>query len=98
MNIQAIMKQTQQLQKDMMKAKEEINKTEYVGKSSLVEIKVNGEKEVLNVKICIDNLENDDKEMLEDMIMLAMNEANKKVDKDTEEKMGKYTKGLPGLF
>ena len=36
--------------------------------------------------------------MLEDMFMVATNEAMKKVDKMTEEKMGKYTQGMPGLF
>ena len=36
--------------------------------------------------------------MLEDMILVAVNEASKKVDEETEQKMGKYTKGMPGLF
>ena len=36
--------------------------------------------------------------MLEDMIMIAINDANKKVDKDTESKMGKFGNSLPGLF
>ena len=46
----------------------------------------------------IKDLINDDLTMLEDMIVLALNDAFSKIDKVTEEKMGKYTKGMPGLF
>ena len=36
--------------------------------------------------------------MLQDMIQVAVNDANKQIDKETEQKMGKYTQGMPGLF
>jgi len=98
MNIQALMKQAQKMQKDMTVAKEEIDKTEYEGKSSFVNVKINGKKEILNVKIDAEKIEADEIEMLEDMIVVALNEAMKKVDKDTEEKMGKFAQGMPGLF
>ena len=98
MNMQAMLKQAQKLQKDMMKSKEEIDKMEFEGKSSFVTIKVNGTKEVTSVKIDAEKIESDEIEMLEDMIQVAINEANKKVDDVTEQKMGKYTKGMPGLF
>ena len=98
MNMQAIMKQAQKLQNDMMKAKEEINNSVYEGNSSLVSIKMNGEKKILEVKIDAEQLDKDDIEMLSDMVMVAVNEASKKVDQDTESKLGKYTQGMPGLF
>ena len=98
MNIQAMMKQAQKMQKDMMKAKEEIDNTIFEGKSSLVTIQMKGTKEIAKVKIEAESLEKEDIEMLEDMIQVAVNDANKKIDKETEEKMGKYTKGMPGLF
>lgn len=98
MNIQAMMKQAQKLQKEMMEEKDKIDKMEFEGISSFVTVKVNGKKEMLSVKIEQDSLEKDDIEMLEDMILVATNEALKKVDDTTEEKMGKYTQGLPGLF
>lgn len=98
MNIQAMMKQAQKLQKDMMKAKEEIDNTIFTGRSSFVTVEVKGTKEVQKVKIDADQIEKDDIEMLEDMIQVAINDANKKVDEETEKKMGKYTKGMPGLF
>ena len=98
MNMQAMLKQAQKMQKDMMKSKEEIDETVYEGKSSLVSVKMKGTKELLEVNIDADNLEKEDIEMLQDMIVVAINEANKKIDQDTENKMGKYTQGMPGLF
>ena len=98
MNIQAMMKQAQKMQKDMMKEKNTIDEMEFEGKSSFVTIKMKGTKEVTSVKIDTETIEKDEIEMLEDMILVAMNEASKKVDKTTEEKMGKYTQGMPGLF
>ena len=98
MNIQAMMKQAQKLQKDMMKIKEEIDSTEFVGESSPVKVTIKGTKEVVKVEIDKSNsLDADDLEMLEDMIMVALNEANKKVDEMTENKMGKFG-NIPGMF
>lgn len=98
MNIQAMMKQAQKMQKDMMNAKDEIDNMTFEGKSSLVTVEMKGTKELTKVKIDAETIENDEIEMLEDMIVVAINEASKKVDQTTEEKMGKYTKGMPGLF
>jgi len=98
MNIQAMMKQAQKLQKDMMIAKEEIDKTVFEAKSSFVTIKANGKREILSVKIDIDSIEKDDIEMLEDMVQIAISDVMKQIEKETETKMGKYTQGMPGLF
>lgn len=99
MNMQAIMKQAQKMQKDMMSAKEEIDKTLFTGENQLVKVTVNGTKEVVKVEINSDGtIEKEDIEMLEDMILLAVNEANKKVDDMTEEKMGRFGNSMPGLF
>lgn len=99
MNMQAILKQAQSLQKDMLKEQEKINSTIFEGESSLVKVKVNGKKELLEVNIDkSDNMDADDLEALQDMIMLAVNDAMKKVDKMTNEKMGKFANGMPGLF
>ena len=99
MNMQALMKQAQKLQKDMMSAKDEIDNTEFEGEHGLVKVTVKGTKEVTKVKInSEDTLEKEDIEMLEDMILLAINEANKKVDEMTESKMGKFGNSMPGLF
>ena len=98
MNIQAMMKQAQKMQKDMMNTKEEIDNTIFEGKSSFVSVEMKGTKELIKVKIDVESIDKDEIEMLEDMILVAVNEASKEVDKETEQKMGKYTKGMPGLF
>ena len=99
MNIQALMKQAQSLQKDMLKSKEEIDKMEFTSTKDLVTVKVNGKKEVLKVDIQKDDdFSVDDLEILEDMIMVALNDAFKQVDKETEKKMGKYANAMPRLF
>jgi len=98
MNIQAMMKQAQSLQKEMMKVKGEIDKTEFVGESSLVKATVNGKKEILKIEIDRSaSLEEEDREMLEDMIMIAINSALTQVDEMTEQKMGKFG-NMSGLF
>ena len=97
MNIQAMLKQAQALQKDMLKAKEEIDNTEFVGENSLVKVTLKGTKEVVKVEINADDFDKDDIEMLEDMIVVAINDANKKIDKMTESKMNKFG-NIPGLF
>ncbi len=99
MNIQAMMKQAQKLQSDMMKSKDEIDKMEFTGDNGFVKVRLNGKKEVLEVSITPqDDFEKEDMEMLQDMIVLAINEAMKKIDAITDEKLGKFTQGMPGLF
>ena len=99
MNMQAMLKQAQKLQKDMLKSQEEINNMSFVSKNGLVEVTMLGSKKIAKVKIDRDdNFSSDDLEMLEDMILVSVNDALAQIEKVTEEKMGKYTNGLPGLF
>ncbi len=98
MNIQAMMKQAQNLQKNMMKEKEAIDNQVFEGKSSLVSVKVTGDKKIQSIKIESKDFELDDIEMLQDMIVIAVNQAMDEIDKVINEKLGKYTQGLPGLF
>ncbi len=98
MNIQAMMKQAQKLQKEMMNEKEQIDKKEFIGKSSFVTATLKGNKELVNIKIDNQEFDASDIEMLEDMIVVAINDAMKQIDLETEKSMGKYTKGMPGLF
>lgn len=98
MNIQAMLKQAQKMQKDMLTAKEGIDQKTYESKSGMVTVKSNGKKEVIEVKIDADNIEKDELELLQDMIVVAINENNKKIDQETESTLGKYTQGMPGLF
>lgn len=99
MNMQAMLRQAQQMQKEMLKSQEEINNTTFIGENGLVKITMKGTKKIEKVEIEKDeNFTSDDLEMLEDMILVATNNALEQIEKKTEEKMGKYTKGIPGLF
>lgn len=98
MNMQALMRQAQSLQKDMEKIQEEVEKEKFTGCSSFVTIEINGKKEILSVKIDVkDTLDKEDIEALEDMILLAFNDAMKKADDFKEKKMSKFS-NIPGLF
>ena len=98
MNMQAMLREAQKIQKEMMKEKENIDNIIYEGESSFVKVKVNGKKEIVEIKIDQESMDKDDIEMLQDILQVAINDAMKKIDEDTEKKMGKYTKGMPGLF
>ena len=99
MNIQNLMREAQKMQKNLQKTQEELANTTYEGSSSLVNIMLNGNKDVVSIKINSDEtLEKEDIEMLEDMLLVAFNEAAKKVDADKEKKLGKYGQGLTGLM
>lgn len=99
MNMQAMLKQAQNLQKKMLNEQEIINNSTFTAQNGLVKVTMKGTKRIEKVEI---NKENDilidDIEMLEDMIMLAVNDTLAQIDKMTEEKLGKYTNGMPGLF
>lgn len=97
MNMQAMLRQAQQMQKDMLKAKEEIDNTEFVGESSFVKVTLKGNKAVKQVEIDAESLDKDDIEALEDMLVVAINDANKQIDAETQKKMGKFG-NIPGLF
>ncbi|NVK01459.1 MAG: YbaB/EbfC family nucleoid-associated protein [Oceanospirillaceae bacterium] len=90
-----IMKQAQKMQEEMQKAQEEVAKAEVTGESGagLVSIVMNGRHDVKRVSID-DSLMEDDKEILEDLIAAAINDAVRKVESNTQEKMGKITQGM----
>lgn len=99
MNMQQIMKQAQKMQKELQKTQNELENTHYEGNSSLVSVVLDGNKNVVSVKITNDeNFDKDDFSMLEDMVLLAFKDAAKKVDLDKEKKLGKYGAGFTGLM
>lgn len=98
MNMQNLMAQAQRMQRDIMKKKEEVGKQLFTGKSELVGVTMNGNKEVTEVVIKNEDLAKDDIEVLQDMIMIATNDAIKNVDQAMEKAMGQYGSALNGLF
>ena len=97
MNMNQILKQAQAMQKDMMKAQEEVGKMTFAASKDLVTVEVNGNRKVTKVTLSED-IDTDDIEMLEDMIMIATNDALSQAEAEMEKKLGKYSKGMPGLF
>lgn len=99
MNLQAIMKQAQAMQKDITKTKKEIDEMKFTVTQSFVTVTVKGnrtiEKVVIDPKI---ELNKDDLEMLQDLVVVAINQAMKEIDKVTEQKLGKYSSAMQGLL
>ncbi|HLQ75620.1 MAG TPA: YbaB/EbfC family nucleoid-associated protein [Alloiococcus sp.] len=98
-NMQGMMKKMKKMQKEMEEAQTRLNETEFEGTANndLVVVVVNGEKQVQRVSIKEEIIDPEDKEMIEDLVQIAVNDAMAKVDAETEKVMGKYTKGLGGL-
>lgn len=99
MNLQAIMKQAQAMQKDITKSKKEIDEMKFTVTQSFVTVTLRGDRTVEKVEIDSDaELGKDDIEMLQDMIVVAINQAMKEIDKVTEQKLGKYSNAMQGLL
>ncbi len=98
MNMQNLMMQAKKMQKDIEKAQSEIESKTYEGKSQLVTAVVSGKNKLISVKIDMDEISSDDKELLEDMILVAVNNAMEKVEEDNENKFGKYGQMFNGLM
>lgn len=98
----SLLKQAQKMQEEMQKVQGELEEKEVVGTAGggMVEVKLSGKKQVLSVKIKPEAVDADDIETLEDLVMLAVNDAVKKADDMMNEGMSAITGGLniPGLF
>ena len=92
-----IMKQAQEMQEKMSKVQEELNKMEVEGQSGggMIKATVNGKKELLSLKI-EDEIMNEDKEMIEDLIIAAVNQAISSATSIADEKMNSITGGVMG--
>ncbi len=96
-NMNQLMKQAKKMQADMEESQREIQAKEFDASTGggAVYVKVNGSKQIVEIKIDKDVVDPDDVEMLQDLIMTAINEAMKKVDDATNSEMGKYN--IPGM-
>lgn len=98
--MQQLMKQAQKMQEDMAKAQQELDEAELVGVSGggLVKVTVNGKKVIGSISISPNAVDPDDMEMLEDLIMAAINSAYDQADELYKEKMGRYADIGGGLL
>ena len=102
MNQAAMIKQAQKMQQDMLRMQEEMENKTYSAAAGggMVRATVNGKHEVLNIEINPEAVDPDDVEMLQDMIIAAVNEAMRAADTDAANNMSRLTGGLNlgGLF
>ena len=101
-NMQQLARQAQKLQQQMTKMQEELDEREFEAASGggMVTAKVNGKRELLAISIKPEAVDPEDVEMLEDLVMAAVNEALRTAAETVEREMGKLTGGMnmPGLF
>ena len=99
MNIQNIMAQAQKMQKQMVEMQESLNEKtlEMTSGGGAVKIVISGKKEIQSIKIDPEVVDPDDVEMLEDLILSAVNEAIRQADEMYTTEMSKVTGGLGGL-
>ena len=101
-NMQSMLKQAQKMQEDMAQKQAELEELEYETSAGggVVNVKINGKKEILSVKIDPEVVDPDDVETLEDLVTAAVNEAIKTVEAVSAEEMQKITgsMSLPGMF
>ncbi len=101
-NMNNMLKQAQKMQQNMLKMQEEIEKEEFEASAGggVVCVKMSGKKELTSVSIKPEAVDPDDVEMLEDLILTAVNDALSKVDAANANRMNSITGGLniPGMF
>lgn len=101
-NMQQMMKQVKKMQDEMQKAQEQLKERVVEGKAGggAVIVKANGHKQVIDVTINPEVVDPEDVEMLQDLVLAAINDAMKNVDEVVGKEMGRFTGGMniPGLF
>ncbi|WP_256760666.1 YbaB/EbfC family nucleoid-associated protein [Cohnella sp. WQ 127256] len=101
-NMNQMMKQVKKMQEQMMKAQEELGTKTIEGTAGggVVTVSINGHKKLLDIKIKPEAVDPEDVEMLQDLVLTAVNDALSKADEIANQDMGKYTGGMkiPGLF
>ncbi|MNJ45398.1 Nucleoid-associated protein [compost metagenome] len=101
-NMNQMMKQVKKMQEQMLKAQEELGEKTIDGSAGggVVTVQVNGHKKVLSINIKPEAVDPDDVEMLQDLVLTAVNDALTKADELANNDMGKFTGGMkiPGLF
>ncbi|MBQ8440490.1 MAG: YbaB/EbfC family nucleoid-associated protein [Clostridia bacterium] len=101
-NMQAMLRQAQKMQEDMAAKQEELNAREYdiSAGGGVVNVKINGKREILSIDLEPEIVDPDDIETLSDILVAAVNEAIKRVDDTNNAELNKITgpMNLPGLF
>ena len=100
MNINALMQQAQKMQKQMERKQKELESKEFEFSSNggAIKLKMLGSKQLVSLEIDEDLIDPSEKEMLQDMLVIAINEAINKIDEEASSIMGSVAGHIPGLF
>ncbi len=101
-NMNNMMKQVQKMQRDMQEAQEKVEQQSFetTAGGGAIKVTVNGKKEIVAIELKPEIVDPDDVEMLQDLILVAINDALKNADEEMSKVLGKFTGGMniPGLF
>ncbi|MBP3541776.1 MAG: YbaB/EbfC family nucleoid-associated protein [Clostridia bacterium] len=99
-NMQQLMRQAQKLQEQMTRAQEDIDSREFTAQAGggMVNVVVTGKKEVKAIEIKPECVDPDDVEMLQDMILAAVNEALRTAEETRNNELSKLAPGMGGMF
>ena len=99
-NMQQLMRQAQKMQQHMQEAQEKLDAAEYEASSGggMVNVKVSGKRELTSITIDPQVMDPDDIDMLQDLIMAAVNEALRKGEETREATMNRMAPGMGGMF
>lgn len=97
MNMQNLMAQAKKLQNEMEKITKEIEETIFTYENSNILIEATGKNKIKKIQIINENIL-EDKEILEDILLVGINDVLDQIKNKKDEKLGKYTNGLRGLF
>lgn len=102
MDINALMRQAQSMQRQLQKKQKEVEEKEFsvTSNGGAIIVNIKGDKTILNIEIDEDLIEKDNKEMLQEMLVIAMNEAIGKVEEEMSKAVNGATGGMniPGMF
>lgn len=96
----AMINKLKKMQRDMMEAQKRLEESIFTGTAGggMVKVEATGDKRITSIKISEDVLTPEDKEMIEDTIVAAVNDVMRKIDEETQDVMGAFTGGMPGMF
>lgn len=96
----AMINKLKKMQRDMLDAQKRLEESIFTGTAGggMVKVEATGDKRIISIKISEDVLTPEDKEMIEDTIVAAVNDVMRKIDEETQDVMGAFTGGMPGMF
>lgn len=96
----AMINKIKKMQREMQEAQRRLEESIFTGTAGggMVKVEATGDKRIVSIEIDEDVLNPEDKEMIQDTIVAAINDVMRKIDEETQDVMGAFTGGMPGFF